>query len=637
MPNNKEEDKVSIIKREKINLCFAAKLEFTYKQQILKEDPVQKHKLFFSNLCKHEKLPLSLHISGALADVLQKKESPYTYIINEMAGAKRLELLGGGFYQPYFPLLPSATVISQVEALTALLRKHFDKRPRGCFLEASAWAPSLISSFVKTGMEYCLLDHRLFKAESINGSEAVILEDNSKTIVALPYKDWRNSVITDTPEEFYQKLVSEYQNTPNSLVIIFLSIDNFNSLFQAKKEKKSWFDEFIGLTQSSNSAIKLTHTGEVYKNRQKMKTVYISANTVFEDEVLHKPIKQILTNDKDSFLLYAKMMFVYNMVTQIKGDRQRKTAVLHELHKGEGGELFALFDSQKKFAGSLFRHAYKNILMAEKQTRIPGVFSDSLIKFDFDFDGTKEFLSQRESMNMYVESLGGKIFEFDLFSSYKNYAFIPFHERGIFIDYLLSEQDMQLLRSGQTEALPVVFSDKIYRETGFDPQRHELSLKVDSSFERFDQPVSLKKQYSFKPDGVQVQYILKNEGPLNLSAYFAVEINIAVQFLGKIIPGFSVFAENKKSEFGISFETLDSISWMQIIDPDGKMEFTIQGNEAPNLITFPLKDRAATTERSDTDIRGIRCFFYWKIELNAGYETEKMIFLNACSKKEKSK
>lgn len=584
----------------KIRIAFAAKLTEACVQSLHAEHDPSQYQAFFSGLCRHEQLPLTVHMTGSFFQFIQKKNSPYPYLINNLLGSKRLELLSGGFYQPYLPLLPQADVISQIELLTSTLREHVIKRPRGCFLEASAWSAALIPSLVKAGMEYCLLDYRLFEASDMPATKPAVLEDSSKCLVALPYRE----LTIDTPAEtFYAQLVARYGDTPGTVLIFMLPLDCYQKLFFTHDNASTWFKTFIQYVQKPNSPFRLTHTGEIYKEPP-VCLGYIASNMVRNDVLLHKTAKQLIICSTHARLLYAKMMYVHNIAMQIKGDKQRKHHALSELWKAEQGVFFISSDRGYASAGSAQRTAYKYLLTAEKVARTPGVFNNSLITFDFNFDGVREFLSQRELMNMYVQLPGGLIFEFDIFSSYKNYAAVPRQPGGIFIDYVLSEQDVVHLRENPGHAVPTVFSHTPYQEIGFDPIKHELTLRAEGIFEEFNQPVSLKKQYFFKSEGVQVQYILKNESPLNLSAFFAVEMNLAVHGTDDAAPELVVFSENEKYTAAITRDHFPCISWMRLTDPEGKTVFTIEGNENPDVAITPLCE-STSNQYANTDRKSV--------------------------------
>ena len=628
--------------KKNMHLCFCVQLSISYLQQIDKNDNASLYKAFFSGIQAEEKLPLTIFAAGSFLEWQKGKRQAYSMLLNNMLSRKQIELLGGGYYQPYLSLLPASDVIGQIEMMTSAIRTQFGKRPRGLFLTASAWTPSLITPFVRCGMEYCLLDYRLFPVNGEQNSKnfyfsPAIVEDKGKTITVFPYIPDDPDFMTRTPQEFYEKLVVSTHSAGESMYLLFLPIKTYIKCLEKNKDGSNWFSSFINICNQPDSIIRLTHTAELMKHRHPHSPLYIAPNTVLCDAPTGDATKRAVTLQHDAFRIYSKMMYVNMLANGMKGDKARKKYALQELWKAQNAELFALEPCIPEYHNELRRIAYRKLLVAEKQTRLPGIFTDGLIQYDIDMDGHKEFLSQRTSLNMYVHHRGGKIFECDAFAAYKNYSDIPFEHSGMFIDYLLSETALQRLKEGQTEALTTVFSDNTYQETEINTIRWELKLATSGLFDTgFEQPVSLRKQYTFFSEGTQVQYILKNDSPFNLSAYYVVEIDIAVEETDSIMPSLSLYdcEENRKKERSITTDIFNKVSWVQLEDPEGKIQFTMEANEVPGLIVIPVygicKKEAKTVDQMT---RGIRMFFYWKIDLNPNYETEKMLFLKIKNRK----
>ena len=628
--------------KKNMHLCFCVQLSISYLQQIDKNDNASLYKAFFSGIQAEEKLPLTIFAAGSFLEWQKGKRQAYSMLLNNMLSRKQIELLGGGYYQPYLSLLPASDVIGQIEMMTSAIRTQFGKRPRGLFLTASAWTPSLITPFVRCGMEYCLLDYRLFPVNGEQNSKnfyfsPAIVEDKGKTITVFPYIPDDPDFMTRTPQEFYEKLVVSTHSAGESMYLLFLPIKTYIKCLEKNKDGSNWFSSFINICNQPDSIIRLTHTAELMKHRHPHSPLYIAPNTVLCDAPTGDATKRAVTLQHDAFRIYSKMMYVNMLANGMKGDKARKKYALQELWKAQNAELFALEPCIPEYHNELRRIAYRKLLVAEKQTRLPGIFTDGLIQYDIDMDGRKEFLSQRTSLNMYVHHRGGKIFECDAFAAYKNYSDIPFEHSGMFIDYLLSETALQRLKEGQTEALTTVFSDNTYQETEINTIRWELKLATSGLFDTgFEQPVSLRKQYTFFSEGTQVQYILKNDSPFNLSAYYVVEIDIAVEETDSIMPSLSLYdcEENRKKERSITTDIFNKVSWVQLEDPEGKIQFTMEANEVPGLIVIPVygicKKEAKTVDQTT---RGIRMFFYLKIDLNPNYETEKMLFLKIKNRK----
>ncbi|MEL3906028.1 MAG: DUF1926 domain-containing protein [Treponema sp.] len=625
--------------KKTVHFCFCVQLSFSHVQQTDKSDLVPAYKSFFSGIQALEKLPLTVYASGTFLEWQKgKRQAAYAILLNEMVSRKQIELLGGGYYDPYFPVIPPSDVVGQIELMTSALRTSFGKRPRGLFLTASAWAPSLITAFHKCGMEYCLLDYRFFphsEAKSLCFTPAM-LEDNGKTITAFPYIPDDPDFMTRSPQEFYDKIAGTASETTETVCLLFLPVSVYTGCMEKNKDGSSWFSVFIEKCSASDSIVRLTHTEELLKHRQPLSPVYIPPNTVLCGQLTGHSAKQIITGKRDSFRLYTKMMYVNMLTNGMKGDKARKKCALQEFWKAQNAEFFTIEPCTSFYHRYLRRMAYRKLLVAEKQTRLPAVFADGLSRYDIDLDGCKEILSQRTHLNMYVHHYGGKIFECDVFAAYKNYADLPVENAGMFIDHLLTGQALQELQAGRPESLPAVFSENTYQEMEMNTIRSELKLSSSGFFDTIRQPVSLRKQYTFFGEGAQVQYILKNDSPFNLSAYFAVEVDIALEGTETLIPSLSLYdcETNQKQECSITTDVFNKVSWVQLEDPEGKIQFTMEANEVPGLVVIPVYTPCADThEVCEHTNCGVRIFFYWKTDLNPGYETEKMLFLKIKNKK----
>ncbi|HNY21302.1 MAG TPA: 4-alpha-glucanotransferase, partial [Treponemataceae bacterium] len=77
-----------------------------------------------SSLYNLPELLFTLYLSGSLIDWLERYHPEFFMILEEMAGRKQIDILGGGYYAPLFPLIPPADRVAQIELLTTSLRKH---------------------------------------------------------------------------------------------------------------------------------------------------------------------------------------------------------------------------------------------------------------------------------------------------------------------------------------------------------------------------------------------------------------------------------------------------------------------------------------------------------------------------------
>jgi hypothetical protein len=185
---------------------------------------------------------------------------------------------------------------------------------------------------------------------------------------------------------------------------------------------------------------------------------------------------------------------------------------------------------------------------------------------------------------------------------------------------------MDKIRSGEIATAHPVFSGSLYQEISVDTSRHDIQLKTSGLYGTFQQPVSLRKQYSFRNEGIQVQYILKNDSPLNLSGIFLIELDLSLPEIRQKEQIVTVYAHEIRQECHIETGHFDDVSWLQIDDPENGVKFTLDANENPSVSVFPVL-AALSLSGKHKPTAGLRIFQYWKVELGPNYEMEKMVFL----------
>src|SRR6266700_4144467 len=98
---------------------------------------------FIEQLEKHPGVHLGLHYSGPLLIWIEKHRPEYFARLRNLVQAGRVELVGGGFYEPILVSIPSEDQREQITRLAAYLEKHFGRLPSGAWLAERVWEPQL--------------------------------------------------------------------------------------------------------------------------------------------------------------------------------------------------------------------------------------------------------------------------------------------------------------------------------------------------------------------------------------------------------------------------------------------------------------------------------------------------------------
>lgn len=613
----------------------------------------------------------SFYFSGPQLEWFKSQNPEFLDLIRKLLDRKQIEILGGGFYNPIFPLLFPQDRTGQIEMLSSELRKYIGKRPRGMSLAADAWESSLLTSFHLCGMEYIILDSSLI-AEDKNVFIPLIMADRGKTLNILPSSSkFSSSFAADETENFIKKIIkavdekNKINNLDRVITIKILEKDIKNILLQGKLEKflsivKEKYSEKITLSlpltavRNSSTFVKAFIPSGISAAVEKWS--YIPYTIVESKTQYPTNIYDFLQTYKSNHALYNRMIYVSLLVNQCHGDKMRKKTAREKLWEAQKGDAY-IGSTLDPFVSVLERkNAYKALAEAEKLVRECSGFTESITRFDYNSDGFNEYICRLEQYNACIGLDGGSVFELDILKNAGNYAdnnsrILPFDScndnyfRGFFVDHLLESDNFDKYIKGEP-CKNGIFSEKQYKEVAFVKQRNEIHLESQASFGSYKQNVLLKKKYTITSNGLTVQYILKNNSSNQLKAKFAVESNFA-QTTFKNLPLLNVVSNGEVKEFSTdkscaklySSGQLKNVSAVQFMDIENNTSFLFEPNENSSLTFSPMtflrpKD---SSQNLETIGKLLSLALIWDVELEGGMEMEKTINFTITYSKKKSK
>lgn len=626
------------------------------------------YKPLLSYLYAHDKFKFSFYFSGPLFDYIKHKNPELIEILKKLLNRKQIEILGGGYYNPIFPLLFPQDRTGQVEMLSSTIRQNLGKRPRGVSLCASAWDPSLVTSFETCGMEYVLLDNSLITKDK-NLYLPIVMADRGKAIKILPFSTELYPLEFDTAEQFIKKILKSVDNisdkkleNKNSDRYVILSLKK-NTV--SKFMNEAWCNEFLNLINEKYSGkISLEIPLNCAKNSTAYVQSYIHAGIASDvakwavepfNEVEIKSntltIYDFLQTYKTSQSLYNRMIFVSLLVNNCHGDKMRKKTAREYLWAAQTGDAYVCKSSGILVSSQERQNAYRKLTDAEKLVRECEDFKESVIGFDYNCDGFKEYVCRMDKFNVCITPHGGSIFEFDVMKKSGNYAdnmsrvmhldkCNDNYEKGLFVDHLFESEEYDNYINGRA-CKNGVFSGNNYREVSFNPQKHEFVLETDSSFPSLNQTINIRKKYLISSSGIMVQYILKNTSPIALKGKFVVESNFA-QTCFKV-DSFDSYKIEVVNNNQIEEKTPDNLEFMknvdafQLTDVDNNILFTFEPNEMANLVSYPIVFNRRKKDSSELEPVGrtLSLSLAWDVDLAYGMEMEKTINLTINSVKKR--
>lgn len=139
-------------------LCVHAHQPVGNFDNVFEEGYQKSYRPFFEVVEKHPSVRVGCHISGSLIDWIESHHPEFIQSLKKMSDRGQLELIGGGYYEPIFGLIPKKDLVGQLEMMADKLEALFGKTPEGAWLTERVWDPDLVAPLKKAGVKYTILD-----------------------------------------------------------------------------------------------------------------------------------------------------------------------------------------------------------------------------------------------------------------------------------------------------------------------------------------------------------------------------------------------------------------------------------------------------------------------------------------------
>jgi len=565
--------------------------EFVYENKI---------RPFVSNLYRYSNIQSVLHYSGVLLNWVERTHPESFMLIEDMITRKQVEIMGGGFYEPVFPLISPQDRIGQIELMTTYLRKHFGKRPTGCWLPGMIWEQNLAASLCASDMNYSFLSQEQFEQAGLKGSDLFkpcLTEDQGKITAIFPVslfveKELSGKSFSQVFVDLKNKFKEVCGNCKAEKIISVFPETVSSSVEEAPDTAWNRFFEEISL---SENIVSTALPSKILKGFTTFKRASFPNSSALENNF---SLRRFLIENAEASGIYSKMIFTNLLINQLKGDKARKQNAREEMWKAQDSCFFTPGNGQ--YRNELRKSAYSSLLRAEMLSREKGKFVSSLIQYDFDFDGTKEYIFQDIKINCYIQLKGAGIFELDYLPKGWNYL-----DCGT-----CSEPNMAKLPGADNSGKRAAFADMFFPiETNFDshinllPENgryclHEQYEEVNQDKKGkscFSLParaddvpfgnIEINKCYLLKKDSLSVSYMLKNAGKEKTDFLFVPEVDFSFAGVGdEFVRFYSVDSGGKDVPV---FRLLDTNN-LKILDVKNEVQILFASEKPFTGCLFPV-------------------------------------------------
>ncbi len=399
------------------------------------------------------KIPYCLHVSGSLLEWAERKKPAYVEALKREAASGRMELIGGGRFEPILPMLTERDRIGQIRSYSEHLKDMFGLDVKGSWLSERVYEQSLVSSLAKAGMSYTVVDdYHLKRAGMRDLLRHFITEDQGRQLFLFPSSEvLRYSIPFAEAEKVIRVLKEAAESRENPLIVYADDGEKFGVWPGTQKHvyQDGWLRKFLGLLEENSDWIRIKTFSNVLEGGHDPGLVFVPDSSYREMVEWSMPVAALeefrrLEEDArragllDRFRPFTGGGFWRNFrVKYTEANRlySRMMEVSEEIHRGGRefpGREEALLDLYRGQVNCVYWHgvfgglylphlrlaAYRHLIGAENIARKASdrqASQVSMRSFDFDFDGKPEVAMENGLIKAYFNPFaGGHLFELDM-------------------------------------------------------------------------------------------------------------------------------------------------------------------------------------------------------------------------------
>ena len=412
-------------------------------------------------------LRFSLHTSGPLMEWLAENRPGYVERLRGMVAGGQVEILGGAFYEPILPMIPSRDRVGQIVGYSAYLHELLGADVRGMWLAERVWEQALVGDLADAGVEYLILDDHHFAragldADALHGS--YMTEDQGRILRVWPGSEKvRYTVPFREPHETIDHLGRIYDSWPHwgaggPVVVFGDDGEKFGSWPETNEhvygsgpdDRGGWLRRFLELLKDNLHWIDVCTLAQATDATPPLGRVYLPTCSYREmtewalpadrlerhqdaverlDERGDAQTKRLLgggdwRNFKVKYpetnAMYARMMQVSERLRRVcSGDPQRRSdaradAARTALYRGQCNCAYWHGSFGGLYLPHLRGEVYRQLILADNHLRELDSDDTELAAADFDFDGFDELrLPCGDSTLFLAPARGGTVTEWD--------------------------------------------------------------------------------------------------------------------------------------------------------------------------------------------------------------------------------
>ncbi len=369
-----------------------------------------------------------------------------------------MEILGGGFTEPIFTMIPHRDRVGQIASYSRYLENLFGTRVRGIWMPERVWEQHLVTSLSEAGVEYTVLDDFHFQGTGLEDSDLhgyYLTEDDGRLVKVFPGSErLRYLMPFREPHDSYEFLRQVADERPGSTVVFADDGEKFGSWPQTFDHvyTNGWLRRFCDMLAANREWLQATTFARVVDATVPLGKVYLPDSSYREMTEWVLPPKRLVAFEHaekstrgnpeadrlrpfaraggfwrnfkakyaESDEMYSRMLGISNRLASLSADADPdyREIARSELYRGQcncpywHGAFGGLYLPHLRNA--IFHHliAAHNALDDAEGKSGPRV---SLEVADFNLDARQEVRLENERIIAFVRpAMGGHIYELDV-------------------------------------------------------------------------------------------------------------------------------------------------------------------------------------------------------------------------------
>jgi alpha-amylase len=236
---------------------------------------------FLQVLEGYPEIPFVLHTSGPLLEWLVERHPEYIERVRAMVETGRVEILGGGFYEPIMTMIPHRDRVGQITSYTSYLEELFPTKVRGMWVPERVWEQHLVSAIAEAGIEYSILDDFHFQRAGVTGDDLFgyyLTEDEGRLLKLFPGSEiLRYTMPFQEPHATYEYLRRLADRRPGATVVFADDGEKFGTWPDTFDHvyKHRWLNHFCDMILANREWLEVTTLGRAVSATLPLGKLYV--------------------------------------------------------------------------------------------------------------------------------------------------------------------------------------------------------------------------------------------------------------------------------------------------------------------------------------------------------------------------